>query len=50
MQFAEKDTLNLFLAWYNASKVEWEKQHTGSKHDIVMTWVGEDIPGHSRTL
>jgi hypothetical protein len=50
MQFADKDTLNSFLAWYKGSKVEWEKQYAGSKHDIVLAWVGEDIPGYSRTL
>ena len=50
MQFADKATLNSFLAWYKGSKVEWEKQHPGSKHDILLAWVGEDIPGHSRTL
>ena len=50
MQFADKDTLNSFLAWYKGSKVEWEKQYSGSKHDIVLAWVGEDIPGYSRTL
>ena len=50
MQFADKDTLNSFLAWYKVSKAEWEKQYSGSKHDIVLAWVGEDIPGYSRTL
>ena len=50
MQFADENTLNSFLAWYKGAKVEWEKQYAGSKHDIVMSWVGQDVPGYSRTL
>jgi len=50
MQFADENTLNSFLAWYKGSKVEWEKQYAGSKHDIVLSWVGQDIPGYTRTL
>jgi quinol monooxygenase YgiN len=50
MQFADENTLNSFEAWYKVAKPEWEKQYPGSKHDIVMSWVGKDVPGYSRTL
>jgi len=50
MQFADENTLKSFLAWYEGSKVEWEKHYAGSKHDIVSAWVGQDVAGYSRTL
>lgn len=49
-QFADKNALNSFDAWYKVTKVEWLKQFPGTKHDIVMSWVGQDVPGYSRTL
>lgn len=50
MQFADESALNSFEAWYKVSKAEWEKQYSGSKHDIVMSWVGQDVPEYTRTL
>ncbi len=48
-EFADKNTLKSFEAWYEAAKAEWESTHPGSKHEI-SAWVGEDVPGYSRTL
>ena len=50
MQFADENTLKSFEAWYKVMKVEWIKQFPGTKHDIVLSWVGKDVPGYSRTL
>lgn len=50
MQFADENTLNSFLAWYKGAKVEWKKQYPGTNHDIVLAWVGQDVPGYTRTL
>jgi quinol monooxygenase YgiN len=50
MQFADENTLNSFEAWYRVAKPGWEKQYAGSKHGIVLSWVGQDVPGYSRTL
>ncbi|MFO7679134.1 MAG: hypothetical protein R6X34_03710 [Chloroflexota bacterium] len=49
-QFADENTLSSFDAWYKEVKVEWLKQFPGSKHDIAMSWVGQDLPGYTRTL
>jgi hypothetical protein len=50
MQFADEDALSSFETWYKAAKAEWIKQFPGTKHDIVMSWVGKDVQGYSRTL
>ncbi len=50
MTFADRNTLNAFETWYKAAKVEWHEQFPGSKHDIAMRWVGNDVPGYNRTL
>lgn len=50
MQFADENTLKSFEAWYKTMKVEWIKQFPGTQHDIVISWVGKDVPGYCRTL
>jgi hypothetical protein len=50
LQFPDENTLKSFEAWHKAMIVEWKKQFPGSKNDIVMAWVGKDVPGYCRTL
>jgi len=47
-QFADENTLKSFVAWYEAKKAEWEIEFPDSTHEILESWVGEDVPGVSR--
>lgn len=50
MQFTDENSLNSFVAWYKVSKEEWIQQFPGTKHDIAMSWVGQEVPGYCRAL
>jgi quinol monooxygenase YgiN len=50
LQFADRDALNAFQAWYEALSAQWATMHPGGEQKIIDNWVGEHIPSHSGTL
>ncbi len=46
--FADADTARAFEAAYDNLKSDWEAQHPGAAHQIVDSWLGEDVEGYSR--
>lgn len=50
LQFAERANLDAFRAWYEPMAAEWHKYNPGGEQKIVENWIGEDVPGYSRTL
>ena len=50
LQFADRATLNSFRQWHEPMAAEWHKYNPGGEQKIMENWIGEDVPGYSRTL
>ena len=48
--FENAEAARTFEAGYVNMKADWEAQNPGAGHEIVDSWIGQEVEGYSREL